>query len=225
MAVAVLIARNRDADLFTLLLKLNVLLGYPLVIPMVLGILYRRTPGWAAWSTVIVSMGTAYIVQNYIPPETIAGICGLAKPLNELEAKHIGFISSGVITLFAGSCWYFFTSLFYKQTTSEKYRQDVEAFFKDMNTPIDHAREHDGNQDSPQYKFMGILCLIYGGIMMLGFVIPNTLSDRMIFIYNGGAITLTGGILYYIYRRKKKSIRVNKAEAVPAGLTQEADCS
>lgn len=226
MGIALLIAQNREADLFTLLLKLNVLLGYPLVVPMVLGILYRKTPGWSAWSTVIVSMATAYIVQNYIPSESIAELCGLAKPLKELEIKHIGFIASGIVTLSVGTCWYFFTALFYKKTTSAAYRQEVQAFFKDMNTPIDHEKEHNGNQDAPQYKFMGILCLVYGGIIMLGFVIPNILSDRMIFIYNGGFIALVGGTLYYVYRRKKApAVQVEETEEVLPDLVNDADCA
>ena len=201
MVIAMLIHSFRGADLFSFLLKLNVLLGYPMVIPMVWGILYRKTPGWSAWSTVIFSMTVAFCVQQYLDPSIVGSWFGIEE-LSKMEYKHVGFIASGVITIVAGSCWYLFTSLFYKQTTNESFRASVDSFFKDINTPIDHVVEHNGNQDTVQYKLMGILCLIFGGILMLGFLIPNTLTDRMIFIWCGGTITLIGGILFAVYKKK-----------------------
>jgi Na+/proline symporter len=212
LLIAILIAQFRDADLFSLLLKLNVLLGYPLVIPMVLGIIYRKTPGWSAWSTVIVSMVVAYCVQNLIEPETFARLAGIQMPLSALEAKDVGFVSSGIITLVLGSGWYFFTALFYKQTTTEKYREDVKSFFKDMDTPIDHAKEHNGNQDKDQYRLMGILCMIYGGIMALGCLIPNAFADRMVFIWCGGSIFVIGAILLSVYQRAQRKSKMAEAE-------------
>jgi len=204
MGTAMLIHSFRGADLFSFLLKLNVLLGYPMIIPMVWGILYRKTPGWSAWSTVIFSMTVAFCVQQYLEPATVANWFGI-EALNNMEGKHIGFISSGIITIVAGSCWYLFTGLFYKQTTNKSFRANVDSFFKDINTPIDHVAEHSVNQDATQYKFMGILCLIYGGIMMLGFVIPNILADRLIFIWCGGTIALIGAILFTVYKKKNSA--------------------
>ncbi|MEA2068290.1 MAG: hypothetical protein U9P12_03720, partial [Verrucomicrobiota bacterium] len=93
MGTAILVSMFRDADLFSMLLKLNVLLQFPLIIPMVLGILYKRTPGWSCWSTVLVSMLTAWTTQRTLDIEALAGNLGMQMPLNALEGKDMTFIA------------------------------------------------------------------------------------------------------------------------------------
>ncbi len=200
--VAVLISMYRGADLFSMLLRLNVLLGYPMVVPMTMGLLFKRTPGWSAWSTVIVAATVAWLSQQYLTADMVAGIVGLEMPLNALEAKDIVFISSGLITISAGMLWFFGTMLFYRQTTTEAYRESVDGIFKDMVTPIDHAVESDGDQDGTQYKNMSMISLIYGGALCLGFLIPNTFNDRLVFIWCGGVFVIIGTVLQLIYRKR-----------------------
>ena len=203
--VAILISMYRDADLFSMMLRLNVLLGYPMVVPMTLGLIFKRTPGWSAWSTVIVAMSAAWLSQTYLSADTVARLAGLQLPLNELEAKDLVFISSGFITIITGTLWFLGSTLFYKKTTTEEYRKSVDGLFKDMNTPIDHAKESDGNQDAEQYKNMSILCIVYGVALSLGFLIPNPLEGRMVFIYCGSVFIIIGAILRYIWHKRYKS--------------------
>lgn len=200
---AVLIATFRDVDLFSMLLKFNVLLQFPMIIPTVWGMIYRRTPGWTAWSTVLVSMAVAWVSQYHITAEQVASIMGIALPLNALEAKDLVFVGGGIVTLIAGTAWFFFTTLFYKETTPE-FRSSVDSFFKDMAAPIDHVAENTVNQDAIQYRNMGMLCNIYGGAICAGFLIPNLLNNRMLFIYCGGAFVLLGLFLLCIHRRMQK---------------------
>ncbi len=209
--VAILISMFRDADLFSMLLRLNVLLGYPMIIPMTMGIIMKRTPGWSAWSTVLVSATVAWCSQQYLSAQTVAGLIGMAMPLNELEAKDIVFITSGVLTLGSGLVWYFGTILFHRQTTTKAYRDSVDHFFTDMDTPIDHAVENDGDQDAPQYRNMSFLCLVYGGALMLGCLIPNPFDGRMVFIGCGGAFVLVGLVLRWIYKRHHNSEQIQAA--------------
>ena len=202
MGAAILISMFREADLFSMLLKFNVLLQFPLIIPMVLGILYKRTPGWSCWSTVVVSMATGWITQKMLDIEALASSLGMHMPLNALEGKDMTFIVSGLITILAGTVWYFFTSLFYKKFATEKYTASVNAFYKDMNTPIDHEAEDTPNQDAAQYRNMSLMCFVYGGAITLGTLIPNAGGERMLFVYAGGTFLLIGGLLRFIYRRK-----------------------
>lgn len=203
MGTAILVSIFRDADLFSMLLKLNVLLQFPLIIPMVLGILYKRTPGWSCWSTVIVSMLTAWTTQRILDIEALAGSLGMQIPLNTLEAKDMTFIVSGVITLLAGTVWYFFTALFYNKFATREYRESVDLFYKNMNTPIDHEAEDTPNQDTAQYRNMSLMCFVYGGAITLGVLIPNNLDGRMLFVYAGGVFLAIGGLLRHLYNKNK----------------------
>ncbi len=144
----------------------------------------------------------AWVTQQYLTADMVAGIVGLEMPLNALEAKDIVFISSGLITISAGMLWFFGTMLFYRQTTTEAYRESVDGIFKDMVTPIDHAIESDGDQDGTQYKNMSMISLIYGGALCLGFLIPNTFTDRLVFIWCGGVFVIIGTVLQLIYRKR-----------------------
>ncbi|MBI9019679.1 MAG: hypothetical protein JEZ10_00280 [Verrucomicrobia bacterium] len=202
MSAAILISMFRGADLFSMLLKFNVLLQFPLIIPMVLGILYKRTPGWSCWSTVVVSMGAAWLTQKILVIDSLAARLGMQMPLNALEGKDMAFIVSGLITILAGTAWYFFTALFYKQFATKEYTASVESFYKDMNTPIDHVAEDTVNQDATQYRNMSLMCFVYGGAITLGTLIPNTLGERMLFVYCGGTFLAIGGLLRFIYHRK-----------------------
>lgn len=201
--IALLINQFRGADLFSMLLKLNVLLDYPMIIPMMMGMLWKKTPGWSAWSSVLVGMLTAYLAQTYITADMVASWFNMQQPVNPLEISDLGFISSGVITLVVSFLWYFGTTFFYKDTTPE-YKDSVDSFFKDMATPIDHVKEDIINQDSMQYRTMGFLCSAYGLILMLGFVIPNKIMDRFVFIWCGGLFLVIGLVLFAFYLKKKK---------------------
>jgi len=205
MGTAILISMFREADLFSMLLKFNVLLQFPLIIPMVLGILYKRTPGWSCWSTVLVSMSTAWLTQRFLDIETLAARLGMQMPLNALEAKDMIFIVSGLITLLAGTIWYFITALFYDKCATREYRESVDSFYKDMNTPIDHVSEDNINQDTAQYRNMSLMCFVYGGAITLGALIPNNVDGRLLFVYAGGVFLVIGGVLRFFYNKNRST--------------------
>jgi solute:Na+ symporter, SSS family len=54
ITLAVMISRVRSLGLFDLLNQVGVSLLLPLAIPACLGIFYKRTPSWSAWSTVLI---------------------------------------------------------------------------------------------------------------------------------------------------------------------------
>jgi hypothetical protein len=149
-------------------------------------------------------MSTAWLTQSLLDIEAFCGMLGMNLPLNALEAKDMTFIVSGLITLLAGTAWYFFTALFYEKSATPAYRESVDSFYKDMDTPIDHETEDTGNQDAAQYRNMSLMCFVYGGAICLGSLIPNSFGERMLFIYCGGTFLAIGGLLRFIHQRKIK---------------------
>ena len=49
--VGLKLSELRGMDLFTMTQRLSILIGTPILVPLVLGIIVRRTPPWSAWST------------------------------------------------------------------------------------------------------------------------------------------------------------------------------
>lgn len=197
--VAMVFGSFRDTDLFGLLLRMNVLLMFPMVIPTAMGIMIKNTPGWSGWSTAVFTFLVAFVSQNYITPEMVANILNMDMPLNLLEQNDLKYISSGFITIVAGVSWFLGTGFFYQSSGSLEQRESIDQFFSDMNTPISSNSRDYSKSDHSQYKVVGSICLLYGLIIMLGFLIPNGMDDRLLFIWNGGFITLIG---FFLYRKR-----------------------
>src|SRR5205814_423494 len=68
----------------------------------------------------------------------------------------------------------------------------VEEFFDLLHRPIDFAKEEGAGSDNLQARVMGILCLIYGGFILLLMLIPNQMSGRIAFAFCGLTMFLIG---------------------------------
>lgn len=204
IAINLLFSQFRDADLFSLLLKLNVLLMFPMIIPMALGFLYPYASARSALATTIVCFLTAYIAQNWINYDFVFSSLGMSMPLNEMESTDMQYVFSGAVTIFVGVACFFLTSIGYEKRASTTYKKQVEDFFLDMKTPISKSAEQTAEIDAIQYKIIGQVCILYGATISLGFFIPNLMNDRLLFIWSGGCLSLLGAFMHFIYKRKSQ---------------------
>ncbi len=191
---ALLINRFRDTNLFDLVNQLAANLLIPMGLPLIYGLFYRRTPGWSAWSTALVAGAASWLAGEYCTPELFQHWMGWTQPLSPDEATYwrLAVTTLGG-TVAVGSAWFFFTSLFYKNSPAE-HRVQVDAFFKNLETPIDKQGVQ-GVQHAV-YKLLGALCLIYGGFILLLALIPNTGIGRLCFVFCGGVILAAGAVIY-----------------------------
>jgi solute:Na+ symporter, SSS family len=206
ITLATTLANNREIGLFEFSNLVFSLVIPPMVVPAVFGFVYKKTPVWTGWSTVIVGFSAAFLTKTFVSIDAAGKyIFGFGdQPMNALESGDVTFMVITAVTLLCSISWFFFTSLFYKRVTPE-HKESIDALFKDMRTPIDHVAEHSENNDATQYHIVGSLNLILGGLLMVGCLIPNSLSERMVFIYCGGVVAGIGGILLAIYHKKMKS--------------------
>lgn len=197
----------RSLNLFDFAMVLGILLGGPMLVPMTLGLVIKRTPLWSGWSTILVGFVTSL---------TLKELCGMEYPLaqhiadwmnwgilttREVNDLHTAVMAGTLTAVTAG--WFFFTMLFYKKSKQSSV-ETVDAFFEDMNTPIDHAAEGTQNHDAMQYRVMGQLCMVYGGFLLLGMLIPGGMTGRLSFLFIGGVIIGIGGLLYLGYLKRVK---------------------
>lgn len=199
--VAISFDSLRNINLFDIFQLLNSMILVPSMIPISLGLIYKKTPGWTGWSTVLVGMAAGTLAKLWYSPELIQHIMGYSQQLNEREIIDTQFIFVFIVVLTIGTGWFFLTSIRYQK--SPKDHQDrVESLFKDMRTPINHSTEDISNQDAIQCKLVSIMCLIFGTFTLVCIAIPNPLYGRMAFLFIGGVITTIGLILGLVYRCK-----------------------
>jgi Na+/proline symporter len=193
----------REINLFDVFLLLNAMVLLPSIVPVALGTVIKRTPAWSGWSTILVGVTSGAISMKFYSPELFQKLMGYAGALNEREMIDSRYIFISMIVMGVSVAWFLMTMLFYRKS-SAAHHERVEAFFQDMRTPIDHATEDVRDQDAMQYRMVGIMCLVFGGFILLGIFIPNPLHGRMGFLFVGGSIFTLGVWLYVISVRKFK---------------------
>jgi len=191
VAVAVWVSKTRTIGLFDLTNRLAAGLLGPLMIPLLWGIFYKRTPAWSAWSTALVGFAVALLVQLMFTPSQLRRFTG---PLSELEDSDIMLTVSAFSVVIVSSLWFFATGLFYRFSTQEHLAR-IEQFTSSLNTPINPGREAIANYDEVIYRLIGGLCLVYGSFILLLTAIPNSMRGRMCFVFCGGVIFIMGAIL------------------------------
>lgn len=199
--VAVSFDALRRANLFDVFQLLNSMVLTPALIPVALGMVYRRTPGWAGWSTVLVGLAAGIVAKLTWSPLAAQHLMGWAEPLNEREVIDLQFVFIFIVVVATASGWFFLTSLWYRRASDEHHRR-VDSLFHDMRTPIHPATEQVQGRDAMQGRLVGGMCLVFGGFTLAGAAIPNPLYGRLAFVFIGGLITLLGVMLRLAARHK-----------------------
>ncbi|HEY8994710.1 MAG TPA: hypothetical protein VIM71_08625, partial [Lacunisphaera sp.] len=196
IVVALRMSALKGVGLFKLMQNVSILVAIPILVPMLLGLVIRRTPTWSAWSTVLVGFLSSLLISDYLTPSWAARIFHVTAPLDanarEYWTQSIQFFGNIAI----GSAWFVGTALFWKQT-SPAYQAEVGAFFTRLNTPVDFAAEEgaDRANDAQQSAAVGGLALAYGGFVCLLALIPNPPAGRLAFLACGGCVLVIGWLL------------------------------
>jgi len=216
IAGGVLIALYRDMNLFDFAITIGSLIGVPLVVPLTLGLFVRRTPAWAGWSTALVGLCAALAAKWWIGPSLFGWVTGAnVAGLRPQELVDINFATTVFLVIGIGSAWYFVTTRF-APARETPYQQEVEAFFSDMERPVDPIKENLAYDDGRQYEKLGKLCLVYGGVTLLGVLIPNGWQGRLSFLYVAGAMLVIGAVLYARRTRNRDKTTEPGAPSTPA---------
>lgn len=210
--VAIEFSKLRTMNLFDLVNQLSASLTAPLAIPLVLGLLYKRTPRWSAWSTALIGFLVATTINGFAKPEMFQHLLGYTTALNKQEATDMMLGATVTITFATSISWFFFTGIFYKKESPDG-RAQIEGFFEKLATPVVEAASARG-QDETIFRLLGNLCCVYGCFILLLMLIPNSLTGRLCFTFCGGVILAAGLILSFAAKREtKKALRLERAVA------------
>jgi Na+/proline symporter len=215
IAIGLAFNQFRASGLFDLVNQLAVSLLLPVVVPLFLGMFYRRTPSWSVWSTILIGLVCSLFVRYGAAPSLLSAIPGFAGPYTPEESVQFSFFST--VALVGGVCtaWFFFTSLFYERASAE-YRGNVDEFFARLATPMEETQDADEAAQGGHGRTMGRLCIAYGGfIVLLGVLVPNALQGRLCFFACGGVMVASGLLLC----RRPSAARKERGRAGQVRLT------
>ncbi len=194
IVVAVFYSQLKNLTLFELMVKFQVLVSLPYVVPLVLGLIIKRTPGWTGWSSVIVCFVVSFLTDRYLDIAWAARTFHVIDGTTNWERQNWEQ-GIGVFTILAaGLAWFLFARLFYRHENSAQ-KAAIEQFCHNLATPVDFAREEGVATDDKQSWLIGWLCLPYGAVVMLMALIPNPLVGRLAFVFCGGVVVLIGWLL------------------------------
>ncbi|HEU5080953.1 MAG TPA: hypothetical protein VFT72_17205 [Opitutaceae bacterium] len=219
IALAVIINSHRSSDIFTLLNQFMVSLALPLTIPVFFGFFFKRTPGWSAWGTALACFAFSawanfrFADQIQMPDaldewpafaQNLLG--GTSGTLAVSERSDVLLAVTVLGTVLVGALVFFGSSFFYRRSSSE-HRESVENFFTKLRTPLENVAGENQISDEPVYRLLGLLCMVYGGFILLLIAIPNNLIGRFCFLFVGAIIGGAGVALTTVARKKAKTER------------------
>lgn len=195
ISLALYFASREALGMFELLLKIGALVGLPMAIPMLLGLFVRQTPPWSA----IFSAACGFVVS------LTAFISGTVLDAPWSYQSKVGWVV-GISTL-----GFMATKLFYGSVPESK-KQNIEAFFRNMHTPVDFEAEVGDGNDPQQIRYVGAFTLAIGVAVSLLFIFQRSLFGVLCVAFVAGTIILIGGGMFIGGGRALRKEKQRKAE-------------
>jgi len=167
----------RDLGVFQLMMNFSALVATPYAVPLFWCLLVRRSPDWAAWSTILVCCvvgGVVSLLPNSdwalaLPAEGIGAVMTWARTND--------YIAITLSNVGLGSLWFLGAVAFFRERTQTPRRvEEVRAFFGKVDTDV--TIEEAGPEEFPRHRGVARMCFIYGGFIALLAVISSTWSGR-----------------------------------------------
>jgi len=197
ISIALFFKSLKELSLFDLMMSVSSMVQVPILIPLILGILIKRTPSWAPWFTVLLGLFVSWFIGNVVTADIVANWLTL-DPFTRREATDMNLILTLAGQVFITGGFFCATSLFYNEKR-DQYREETQNFFIDIETPVvaDGAQD---DYDQQQRDKLGIMVMVMGlGILMM-VLIPNPISGRAIFLFCAIGIFSIG----YLLKRSAK---------------------
>ncbi|PKF60562.1 transporter [Psychromonas sp. psych-6C06] len=200
IAIGLFINSLKHLSLFDIVLNIGALIGFPMLIPVLLGMWVRNTPDWSGWATLVVGGVVSYVFGIALTAGHIENLFGLETALTGREWADLKVgLSLGAHVVITGG--FFLCTYFFFKPRSEARQEEIDELFRDWNTPVVASGEEQQNLDTKQRSILGNLISIAGfGILAMA-LIPNEPSGRGLFILCGSMV-LTAGILLLQAARK-----------------------
>jgi Na+/proline symporter len=185
----------QGTNLFSLMQNFGGWVAIPYSMPLVWGILIKRAPSWAGWSTVLIGFSTSLAGQYFFNADWVQHTFHWSA-LTKRETSDWSYLIGALLNVLICSIWFLGSCAFAKSRPVEEQKR-VEEFFITMKTPVHFEQEGGVASDRQQCRTLGMLCLIYGSFLALMLAIPNSLAGRLGIAFCVACMLVPGGILYF----------------------------
>jgi solute:Na+ symporter, SSS family len=201
----------KTTSLFNMMMMIGTLISFPMLVPSLLGYFVKKTPDWAAWATLLVGACVSYFVAFVADASMIQHLFGLAQPLTDREWGDIKSLTLPVTLHVCITVPFFLLSqLFYKEPTGER-KEEVDLYFKNISTEVKADYENEVESDNHQRKMLGKLIIVMGACILTLVLIPNPLSQRLVFVGVSAIVLLIGfGLIKAITKSEENEKVINQ---------------
>ncbi|MCM4151462.1 transporter [Arenibacter sp. N53] len=189
---ALYFASLEKLSLFELMMSVSTMVQVPMMVPLVIGIIVKKTPKWAPWATIAVGFFVSWLVMNVFTAEVCAGLFGIGS-LTEREIIDMNIILTVAGHVFITSGFFWATSLFYNEAKDD-HKLQTDRFFEDLETPFISDNQQ-GDFDRQQRRKLGNMVMTMSIGILLMALIPNPLWGRLLFVACALIISCIGFLL------------------------------
>lgn len=175
---ALLYSSWRDLGVFQLMMNFSALVATPYAVPLFWCLLIRRSPDWAAWSTIVLCCVVGAAVS--LLPKSAWALSLTPHGLGAAFAwaRANGYIAITVANVGIGSLWFVgVAALFGERKSSAASRTRTRDFFVQVDTDVTLAEA--GLPDYPRHRSIARMCFIYGGFIALLGLFSHAWSGRL----------------------------------------------
>lgn len=202
VAMALFFKSLKELSLFDLMMSISAMIQVPLLIPLILGILIKKTPQWAPWVTVFLGLFLSWYMKEIFNAQAFAEWIGI-EAFTTREATDMNLILTlGAHVFFTGG-FFCLTSLFYRED-KDKNKATTTLFFRNLETPV-IADDKQGEIDRQQRNKLGSMVMAMSVGMLLMAFIPNPIWGRVLFFICAFIICTIGFLL-----RRSAQISIHK---------------
>jgi Na+/proline symporter len=200
IAVAFYFATLKELSLYELMMRVSTMVQLPMMVPLVVGIIVKKTPKWAPWVTIAIGLGVSWMVDNVITPDVFVSWFGVdSLTSREIVDMNIILTIAGHVFITGGFFWA--TSLFYNEAKDEN-KIETNRFFEDLDMPVVADDQQDEIDRQQRSKLGGMVMVMSVGIMLM-VLIPNPLWGRLMFVVCSLIIGTIGYLLRYSAKNKQ----------------------
>ncbi|MDP5081892.1 MAG: hypothetical protein NWP87_04485, partial [Winogradskyella sp.] len=192
IAAALYFASLEKLSLFELMMSVSTMVQVPMMVPLVVGLIVKKTPKWAPWATIVVGFFVSWLVMNVFTAEVCAGLFGI-ESLTEREIIDMNIILTVASHVFITSGFFWATSLFYNEA-KDNHKLENDQYFENLETPFISYDQQD-DFDRQQRRKLGKMVIAMSAGILLMTLIPNPLWGRMLFVVCALIIFIIGFLL------------------------------
>lgn len=198
IAVALYFASLKELSLYELMMRVSTMVQVPMMVPLLLGIIVKKTPKWAPWATIAVGLFVSWLVDNVVTADVFVSWFGV-ETLTSREIVDMNIILTIAGHVFITGGFFWATSICYNEA-KDNHKAETDRFFMDFKIPVIADDQQDEIDRQQRNKLGGMVIVMSVGILLMA-LIPNPLWGRLMFVFCALIIATIG----YLLRRSTKT--------------------